>query len=373
MKLWWSEKKIALVKQNVYQDLYVTNSKSPREIIDSSIRRCGPVGLLVDCKAHFFIVNVKDNQECNVWKQKFYDCKQEPISFYQNFANERMNVGGKSISQKELSVDIEDIRWGEYDIVISIDVCFPSSFTKLYPKVLWCYMPGEPCMKIYSKSILKILDGYDVFLNQELPYYPITYRDWLRIPFYRSFNLPFYTPKKWKPSKEIQLDFPYTLSRFDSIERIYSKNQTKTGIAFEFYSYKQLNVSCLMQDKKLQILKDGMSKKMERRLVSLTQTKYFVTDSDQYKRGNGLVEAMSAGCLCLSTKGQYLKNYQKLMGDLGSFNNIDEIFEFIEWLENDSEKFSHHKSEQDKRVNYRCFELPLKRLFELHDYKLQIE
>lgn len=368
------DKRIALVKQNVYQDLYVINSKDPKEIIESSLRRCGPVGLIVDCGADFYIVNVEKDKECNFWQQKSTDCGQEPISYYLNFANQKLEVNGDLVSQKELSFDISEINWNNYDIVISLDVSFPSHFTTKYIKTLWCYMPGEPCMSVYKKSRFKILNGYDVFLNQEIPYYPFTFRNWISIPFYKSLNLPYFTRKKWKARKQKQLDFPYSLTKCDSIEKLYfsqNKKSSKKGIAFEFYTFQSINQKFLNSiETKHEIVSSATSKVVEKRLFHLSNTKYFITDATHYKRGNGLLEAMASGCLCLATKNQYLGNYQRLMGKLGQFKSLGSIIDYIDYLEDNHDEFLELKKLQDKMVDYHCYELPLKRLHKLHNFKI---
>ena len=50
--------KIALVKQEVYQDLYVcpVTEKNAANILFSSMGRVGPIGLMADLDADFYIV-----------------------------------------------------------------------------------------------------------------------------------------------------------------------------------------------------------------------------------------------------------------------------------------------------------------------------
>lgn len=64
--------KIALVKQDIYQDLYVC-SKDDRsgggqelscEILKSTLMRIGPLGLIHDFNADFYIIKEQKNKEC---------------------------------------------------------------------------------------------------------------------------------------------------------------------------------------------------------------------------------------------------------------------------------------------------------------------
>lgn len=364
-------KKIALVKQNVYQDLYCCDShQSPKNTILSSLRRCGPVALITECNADFHILNQADYAECYTWQEKSSNCGQRPVSYYQELAEIKHKElpYTKGNSQLELSKNIEDIDWSIYDIVISLDISIPKTTVLKFPKTLWCYMPGEPCMNIYKKSQYKIKFGYNVFLNQEIPMDTFTYREILHIPFYKSISLPIYSPlKKWRPKKQKEIDFPYTLTKHNSIEQLF-ENSGKTGIGFEFYTHQTLNKSDLMLFNGQKIQQNVVHHNIAIRLESLSRTKYFITNSNNYRRGNGLLEAMASGCLCLATKHQYLPNYQRLLGKLGKFNSNKEIIEFVKTLDNDDSLYQQYKSKQDILIDKHCFQIPIDRLFALHDH-----
>ena len=54
--------KFALVKQDVYQDLYVCSSKADGiEALESTLMRIGPLSLIEDYHADFFII--KENKD----------------------------------------------------------------------------------------------------------------------------------------------------------------------------------------------------------------------------------------------------------------------------------------------------------------------
>ena len=105
--------KIALVKQDVYQDLYVGNKDmSPVELLYSSAGRVGPISLFDEYDCDFYIVEEENN-------------------------------------------------WEKYDAVISINVSVPTQIVQKYPQVLWAYMIGEA-----NFMLDKVYFGYDVCLNQ---------------------------------------------------------------------------------------------------------------------------------------------------------------------------------------------------------------
>jgi len=371
----WQQKRIALVKQYVYQDLYCSEPQSNfRDIILSSVQRCGPVGLINECRADFYIVNVDSAPECSIWKEKSTYCGQRPVSYYEEFGRKAQSeipyAFGKS--QKDLAININDIDWSKYDIVISLDVSFPTKFITKFANTLWCYMPGEPCMDIYRRSRKKVLSNYHLFLNQEIRHYPFTSRP-VYFPHYKRGRkavryFPVFT-KKWRPKLFTELDFPYSLVSSSSIKNLFEgNNDERKGIAFEYYTYKEFSLQKI--DLPMPINFDSMERYPFLRLPSLAKTKYFISDSRNYTRGNGILEAMSAGCLCLSTKNQFVVNYQKLLGRRGMFKNMKEIIHFMENLERNPDLYEEQIEEQNSIVDYFCFEEPLKRLFECHDLLL---
>jgi hypothetical protein len=365
-------KKIALVKQDVYQDLYCIKPFQPAiSVLKSSLRRAGPVGLLKECDADFFIVKTSFEKECSVWQEKHYDCFQREIKYYEDIAKkvhtELPHTKGRT--QASLALNLNEIDWTKYDIIVSIDICFPSKFVKKYPKVLWCYMPGEPCMGVYKRSSRgNIIEGYHVFLNQELRY-KFTYRN-VYFPCNKTVQLPFPT-FTWRPKYPIELDFPYSFSSAKSIESLYDKVK-KDQIALEFYTKEELCLSAIERmERNIGINWYCNSRDIAIRLSNLVKVKYFLTHTNHYLRGNALIEAASSGCLCLSTRGQFTPNYQRLLGERGNFRSINEIISFMEKLQLDNDLYLKHKRAQDELINKYCFLDPLKRLYDVH--KLLIE
>ena len=63
--------KIALLKQDIYQDLYVcpVSEKSAANILFSSMMRVGPIGLMSDLNADFYIVKEEPAPETQIYKK----------------------------------------------------------------------------------------------------------------------------------------------------------------------------------------------------------------------------------------------------------------------------------------------------------------
>ena len=57
--------KIALLKQEVYQDLYVcpVTEKDPEAILLSSMGRVGPIGLMAELDADFYIPKIRKQSQ----------------------------------------------------------------------------------------------------------------------------------------------------------------------------------------------------------------------------------------------------------------------------------------------------------------------
>ena len=62
--------KVALVKQYTYCDLYTQPGRFSPQLIFSSNHRSGPVCLMSDIEADFFIVEEAPDAECQIWRSK---------------------------------------------------------------------------------------------------------------------------------------------------------------------------------------------------------------------------------------------------------------------------------------------------------------
>ena len=72
--------------------------------------------------------------------------------------------------QSKVAVSMSEIKWDNYDIVISINFSIDEDIVKKHSRVLWCYMLQEPSMRHYKKSMHELLFSYDLFLNQKFTY-----------------------------------------------------------------------------------------------------------------------------------------------------------------------------------------------------------
>lgn len=345
--------KIALVKQDVYQDLYVHDRNAlSEEILFSSIMRVGPIGLIYELGADFYIIKeASEFEECRAWekvlplppehfrdlkRKHVLDTKLEMAAFIQP---------GSPFSHKNYSVDYSKVDWGYYDIVISINFSIPTHEIIKHQNTLWCYMIGEANMfqdKLYF--------GYDVSLNQMT-------RGII------SNDSPI-------------VDFPYTFVKGDTLRRLiksisYNSIQ-KEGIFIEINSVEERPVLCAP---KLNFLeKAGYKLKYHKQnikenLLQVYGSKYFVKFGGRVIRGNSVIESISLGTVVLMNPNELIHS-QLLPKDSWIFSE-DELIEKIRFLDNNPTAYNKLLRQQQTLVDHFAFNCPYQSLLNLRQAKLR--
>jgi hypothetical protein len=159
----WRSRRIALVKQTAYDALYSqTGASSWIETALSSACHLGPLALLDELQADYHIVRQASEPETFLWKAKY---AHDPVP-------------SASLQKKQLAIDawessqagrtlpsVDDIPWHKYDLVVGLDVPIPARITQKCPRTLWTYLSLEAGGSLQQKSLVRPLDGYDLFLN----------------------------------------------------------------------------------------------------------------------------------------------------------------------------------------------------------------
>jgi len=157
--------RVALVKQDVHNDLYYRVSPAPpAEIVYSSILRTGPAALFSALDADFIVVHADDSPECALWKQKTSDCRHHDEAYYRFYQGE-VSAHGRKFNHAAVSRSVDSVDWSKYDLVISIDIAVPSRIVHSHKSVVWAYYVSEPCMGLYRQSLEGPLFGYDFFFT----------------------------------------------------------------------------------------------------------------------------------------------------------------------------------------------------------------
>lgn len=273
--------KIALVKQEVYQDLYVGNKEMNQlELLLSSMGRVVPFALFSIYNADFYIVKERMEEECQVWRkvipEREKDYEQLKTRLLNELPGQEFKRPGSDKPNGYYALELDEINWDNYHIVISINCSFPKKIIRKYPSVLWAYMIGEA--NIFQNEVY---DGYDVSLNQLI---------------------------RAETSADGRIiDFPYTFLEPNCLEKeifkILKRKSKNKGVYGERNTTLQQPVKCIPQFEIIekttghpilvhqQLIKDN--------LILLYDAKYYVKVGGRLTRGNGAIEAISAGTLVL--------------------------------------------------------------------------
>jgi hypothetical protein len=333
--------RLALVKQDVYQDLYCAPvGASGKELLVSSLHRSGPAGLLAAFRPDFYIVKTEADPECNIWREKATDCHQQTEEYYLGL-KERIHRDGEyghKVPQGTLALSSGDIDWSVYDFVICYDAAVPKRITKQFPNVTWCYYVGEPCMRSYKESEREPIQGYDLFLSQ-------------RFRRYRSLPTPM----------AHVVEFPYFAQFYGCFHKLLETTPSdlaRCGVAVEGRSKHNLT------DKNLAKLSTLGGVRYPRGslinvLTELMASKYFLIGEGR-KWGNAQVEAVACGCLTVgSPNGQHNVS---LFTPNTTCHDFEESIECINSFESNEEAFKNEIGRQRALLMKFCWERPLKEL-----------
>lgn len=334
-------RRVLLVKQDVHNDLYCAVSPaSAEDIVYSSLMRSGPVGLFTALNADFAVVKVDPAPECNVWKQKVTDCKHHPLEYYESFRGP-IKRARQTYDHSLVAVDVDEVRWGDYDLVISIDIAVPTRIVKDYPDTVWAYYVSEPCMSLYAASLAEPQFGYDLFLT-----------------------LGFRNERPSYPSPRV-LEFPYFLqyagcfTDLDGIEN--PPFDKRAGVSVETHSLKLWN--------------DEQNARVERevgpvyrgfvdartKINNLRASKFHLRTDGKAIWGNSLIEAMACGALVVSTPT--LLKHRLVVPEL-MVSNFDQMLNVIETLGREPTLRASCLAKQEAMLNETCFLRPMRDLVE---------
>jgi hypothetical protein len=341
--------KIALVKQDVYQDLYVcSNRVSPREVLESTIMRVGPLGLFTLLDADFFIVKEGNEKECKTYLKSYRPKKEiieqlrtSPINQIKGSFFDYLSPRSAH-SHKEYALEPDDIKWADYDIVISINISIPSRIVKANTNTLWCYMIGEA-----SRQNQYVEFGYDVRLTQNT-------------------------------TGEVAnglgtVDFPYTFLGPDCLEKIageYSAPKKKTGVFAEVNSISKRPVDSVPQLEFVRELGHDLvlhNQDIIENLIRLRNSKYFIKLGGRRIRGNSIIEAVSAGTLAIMDPKDAFG--AQLLPKETWIHSESEIRELIGELDRDDRMYADLLAEQRRRLQFFVVDAPMESVRNCLRYK----
>jgi len=335
--------KVAFVKQEVLALIYCCPSEStPAQIVFSSMKHTGPVGLFTKLHSEFHIVKTEpDDAECNTWKEIVTGSGISTIEELESLKHSPFRAGsrGNSRAPGEFSVACTSIDWSRYDIVISMDVSVPTRLVKEFPRTTWAYCISEPGgMPSYKRSHWAPIAGYDLFLNQMFRMRPFL--------------------NKWH-----EIEWPFNLQYYGCVHELVGlaldDSGKRTGIFVESHT-----ASTLTDEQQHELSRLGelyfVSARTEDILKDLLRCKYFIRLGGRSLLGNAMVEAVAAGCLVLGdasefvNRGLFLKEHH--------VSSFPELLRRMQSLNENPRLFGESASRQRILLDYLCFYRPVAEL-----------
>ena len=336
-------------------DLYCCSRGSEAsEVISSTILRTGPVALFSRFNSEFILLKTEQDDECNIWKEKWTANKWAPLEYFESF---RDRIPGKDYGQSRFAVRAEDVDWNDFNIVISSDVSVPARITREYPSVAWCYYVREIKTPSYAISKEQPIRGQDLHLNHQ--FRP---RRFLR-------RLPWH-----------EVEFPYHLQYFACFNELFDvpvNDETRRGVFLEHHSGASIERADLVPLERFGplvstafdppgVVIDNVARPIRRTidpeyLPYLLGSKYFLKLGGRGTFGTAIVEAIAAGCLALAVTE--LTGIEFLFNRNTRVLGIADAVEKISRLENDVALYQRVLKRQRGMVNHLCFTRPSRELF----------
>ena len=334
--------RIAVVKQDVYPDLYCCHTgATPNETIFSSLKRTGPVAFFTRLNADFFIIRATDDPECTIWRQKAGKEGQKPASFYEDLRTSLYPDAsrGQKLPHSAFSIEAGAINWSDYDIIVSLDIAIPSRITELHRNSLWCYYVSEPMMPAYDSSRETPIIGYNIFFNQKFP-----------------------SARAAPAAKEHVIDFPYCFISSDCLQKVATPpgDSNREGVFLESHT------AAILTDEQKQTISqiagpirqaEGTTENVIR---SLMASRYFVRFGGRALWGNAMAEAISAGALAIGDPTEFY--HSCLFTSRTSVSKFDQLTRRLEQFEQDPLAFEREKRKQATILDYTNYSRPLREL-----------
>lgn len=264
--------KIAFVKQDCYQDLWIGDiNDSSTELLLSTQMRVGPLGFITLYNADFYIVKLENDKECNFWKtQAYLDPEKVSIIQEKRYSPANLHLGNDSFKfHQDYAIDSSVVNWGNYDCVISINIAIPWRIRKLHSQVLWVCIPGEGFLPAHHYE-------FDYFTTHNVASSPL-------------------------PRGRL-LDIPYTFIGSDCLEKLMNNSvEHKAGIYAEINCTEVRPPTLESIPNIVEIAREvdlGVNlhqSSVKDNLVTIMKSKYFIKYGGRDTRGNAFIESISCG------------------------------------------------------------------------------
>lgn len=337
------ELRIAFVRQDFYPDLYCGDPAWPAEqLVRASVRRTGPAGLLVDLRADYWIVAEDPAPECGRWQEKI---AHDPVP---DAAGHRANrdripqngAWGHRHPFSHYAVPVDQIPWDSYDLVISLDIAVPNRIVAKARRPLWVYFPSDPGTPTAKASLRRPPELFDISLThgfRRLPVRPLAGRR--------------------------AIEFPYTFLRQKTWQAVFPRENSpdRHGIMLEHQTERLLS-----EEQKAKLRHLGPLRFPRGPLTavadSLNQSRFYFRCGGGPIIGNGLVEAVAAGCLA-ACRARELVN-RSLLCSSALPADVPHGVEILQRLAAASGEECRLRGIQTRALDYFCFHRPAQAIWD---------
>jgi hypothetical protein len=262
----WSSRKVALVKQTAYHGAYLASGSIWSETVLTAPTHLGPMSFLADLRADYFIVRQAREPETYLWQEKFRADPDPEIAFrhVRTWQDQQENMG---------VVNPDEIRWEDYDLVVSLDIALPARITQKCRKTLWAYYSVEAGGLLHKRSLRQPVKGYQLYLNHGFRRHRVR-------PINRSHVI----------------EFPFTFQSSGAwcslAEKVGSSGNPRRGTLVERLSWNSYPGE---KPASMRLL-SGDAREYVR---AMTSHQFAVRTDPNMRWGNWTLEAVQAGCLFL--------------------------------------------------------------------------
>lgn len=333
----WRGLRIALVRQEVFDDLYCADSGTAgEELVRQSVKRTGPAGLVVDLGADYWIVREEAAPECRVWEEKFSG---DPPAVLQRYREERGRTRGQAGSFSSHAVACDDIPWEDYDLVISVDVAVPFSLIAKTRRPVWAYLPGDPGTATAKHSLRRPPGNYELSLSHSFR----------RLPTRPGLG-----------SRTVE--FPYGFLRRRTWQQVFPvpEKTPRRGIMLESHT-----AHLWGEKEKREFEPWGPLRRPAGSIgqvaADLNASLFYLRHGGRPLVGNGLIEAVAAGCVAVAPPREFIS--RSLFCGPDGIRSRGELRETVRHLSENPEVREGLRERQGRRLDYYCFHRPAEDLW----------
>ncbi len=296
----------------------------------TATRHPGPISVLADLQADFYVVKQAPDPETFSWQGKHMG-DPNPVKTFDDLEShclaEEQNPG---------VVCCEDVAWDKYDFVFCIDVPVPTRIVRKTKRTLWAYLSIEAGGPLQKSSLKAPVSGYHLFLNHHFRRYRVR-------PSNRSHVLEF--PFGFQSRNAWSLLMRHLRLQF----------KERTGVLTDLGSIPQIPMPL---DPDIQIMgSDGKRLNLGQMAELYASKKYSLRLDPRRRWGNWLVEVIQAGCLFLG-RPDTLDNISPLLPGL-AVHDYPEARKKINELEANPNLYTAYHALQSAITEHVAFRRPL--------------